>query len=234
MKKWVIIGTIALIIGAAIFILTGFHIDSVNVTGCEFSDPEEVRQAVLGKSRFDNTLYLYFALKAGDDIEVPFVSGTEIEITDRNDLTVSVYEKAIAGCVRYYDSYIYFDNDGNVLEVSRQSKENIPCIDGLEVNEWVLGSKMPIADSEKFTQILNMTQLIDKYSLKIDSISFSDQGEIEAVTEGVTVLLGDGSNLSLQMMNLGNILTSIEGKKGILYMKDYSEENKKVSFKEEY
>jgi hypothetical protein len=73
--------------------------------------------------------------------------------------------------------------------------------------------------------------LIYKYGLVIDGIQFTQEDEIILHYNNIKVELGDGSNLAVQMMNLGSILEGISDKKGVLYMKEFNEDNSTASFK---
>ena len=130
-----------------------------------------------------------------------------------------MYEKSVAGCIEYMESYIYFDKDGIVLETSKDRFDGVPYIKGLTVQK-------------KFDMILNITQLVEKYDLDIQGIEFKADGEVVLRHDNIEIEVGDGSNLAIQMMNLGNILKEVEGKSGVLYMKEYSNDNPTASFKE--
>ena len=71
---------------------------------------------------------------------------------------------------------------------------------------------------------------MEKYNLEIDSIKFTAENEIVLQHGGITIELGEGEYLAVQMMNLGNILKNLEGMSGTLYMKDFDSENATASF----
>ena len=75
-----------------------------------------------------------------------------------------------------------------------------------------------------------ITQLVEKYDLEIDGIKFTAENEIVLQHGGITIELGEGEYLAVQMMNLGNILKNLEGMSGTLYMKDFDSENATASF----
>jgi len=128
------------------------------------------------------------------------------------------------------DSYVYFDKDGIILDVSSDIIQGVPCIKGLKFDSWEIGKKLPIDDTGKFQSILSITQLIDKYELDIDGIKFTAENEIILLHDKITIELGNGEYLEIQMMNLGSILAQLEGKEGTLYMKDFNSENATASF----
>lgn len=154
----------------------------------------------------------------------------DLELTDKNTVTVTVYEKSIAGCVLYKGDYVYFDKDGIVLDSSKRRVGSAPLIKGLTFTEWSIGKKLPSDDDKKFQTILTITQLVEKYDLEIDGIKFTAENEIVLQHGGITIELGEGEYLAVQMMNLGNILKNLEGMSGTLYMKDFDSENATASF----
>ena len=48
--------------------------------------------------------------------DVTFIDKFQIEVIGRHTITITVYEKSMAGCVSYMDQYIYFDNDAACLK----------------------------------------------------------------------------------------------------------------------
>jgi cell division protein FtsQ len=177
-----------------------------------------------------NTVLTYLKLKFTSIEDVTFLSKIDFEIGSNHRLDATVYEKSMAGCVEYMDYYVYFDKDGIVLESSGQLVEGVPCIQGLDFDMWEMGEKLPIADEKKFQSILSITQLIDKYGLEIQGIRFTAENEIILMHDDITIELGEGEYLAIQMMNLGSILDGLEGMSGTLYMKDFDSDKATASF----
>ncbi len=231
-KKLIILISILLVIVGVLAYLNTFKIEEIKVSGCEYSDPEQIKDAVRKKSFTNNTLILYLVNKFDPVQGIQYVDKVEIEYLSKNTVSVTVFEKSLAGCVEYMNGYVYFDKDGVILESSSKKLEDIPFIKGLEFNQWEIGQKLPIEDEAKFKAILSVTQLIDKYELSIDGIKFTAENEIVLTQGGITIELGEGEYLEIQMMNLGSILSGLEGKEGTLYMKDFDSDDATASFKE--
>ncbi|MBQ8950772.1 MAG: hypothetical protein IJ065_06345 [Eubacterium sp.] len=231
-KLGIVLLIILVLIGGGLFYLSTFKLKEIEVVGCEMASAEAVRNVYAEKSRFGNTLELILRSKFDSDCDVPFVAKSEIEYVSKNKVRVQVYEKSVAGCIQYMENYIYFDKDGIVLETSPEKFKNVPYIKGLKVKSWELGEPLPLEDKKKFNLILNITQLIIKYELVIDGIQFTNEDEVILYHDGIEIELGDGTNLAIQMMNLGSILEGLEGKTGVLYMKEFSDDNSTASFKE--
>lgn len=214
-----------------VVLLTCFRIDSIEVTGNKHYNKEEIKDFVFAKGYIDNTVLLMIKNKIHPIEDIPFIAKLDIEYVSAHKVTVTVYEKAMAGCIEYMNAYVYFDQDGYVLEISQTKLDDAPCITGMSFESMELHEKLPIKDEDRFKIILKLTQLINKYELKIDSIKFTSEGEIVMDYHDIRIELGDGSNLEEQLVDLNKILQGLEGKKGDLKMGNYDPASGKVSFK---
>lgn len=228
-KRYIAIIIFVLILGAFGYAST-FTVKDIEITGCEVVDAQVVHDAIKEEAPLDNTLLLCLKGKLNQLGEIPFISKMDIEFTGKHSVSVMVYEKSMAGCVEYMNSYVYFDKDGVVLDASDKMVDGVPCIKGLTFSQWEMGEKLPISDEKKFQSILTITQLVDKYGLDIDGIKFTAENEIILTHKEITIELGEGEYLAVQMMNLGSILENLEGMSGTLYMKDFDSENATASF----
>lgn len=232
MKKGHRIGIALLVVVLGVWAyLNSFSLKEVKVSDCEYADEELIAAMVLERAPGDNTLALVLGCKLKPIEGIQFVDKIEIDYLSKNSVSVTVYEKALAGCVEYMNSYIYFDKDGIVLESSSSMVPGVPFIKGLEFDRWEVGKKLPIADERRFKAILNVTQLIEKYDLDIDGIKFTASNELVLTHDKITIELGEGEYLEIQMMNLGSILEGLEGKEGTLNMKDFDSDDATASFK---
>jgi cell division protein FtsQ len=230
-KRYIFAALLVVIAGISIYLST-FTLESIKITGCEAINEETVRNLITENEIMGNTVltYLSFKFNLKEIEDVPFLSKLELEIGSNHQLDVTVYEKSMAGCVEYMDYYVYFDKDGIVLESSSQLIDGVPCIKGLNFDMWEMGEKLPIDDEKKFQSILSITQLIEKYGLEIQGIRFTTENEIILMHDDITIELGEGEYLAIQMMNLGSILDGLEGMSGTLYMKDFDSDKATASF----
>ena len=176
--------------------------------------------------------YFYIENKLHPVEDVTFVDKFQIEVIGKHTVTITVYEKSMAGCVIYMDQYIYFDNDGRVLETSAEKLPDVPCIQGLKFDRIVVGEKLPVTNDAMFQEILTMTQLIDKNELLIDEIRFNSDNEIVLYKDKIKIELGSGTGLEDKLMNLESILAKLEGKSGTLDLTDYTAGTGNAIFKE--
>lgn len=232
-KGWVITGIIlVLLLAGGIVVFTQFKIETIQVTGNIHYTEDEIIDLVVGDGYNQNTLVLYLKNKLQPMDEIPFVEKVDVEYISNHVITITVYEKAMAGCVEFMNEYMYFDKDGVVLESSQKRMADIPCVTGIHFDTMVMYEPLPIEDKNFFYTVLTLTQLLQKYNLAVDDIRFTSQNEIILYYQDIRILLGDGSNMEEQISELGNILQSIEGKSGTLYMKDYTIDKGDVVFRE--
>lgn len=231
-KKGILAGVIVAIVAIALLILfTCFHIDDIEVTGNKHYNDEQIKDYVLENGYVDNTILLMLKNKINPIEDIPFIAKLDVEYVNAHKITITVYEKAMAGCVEYMNSYVYFDQDGYVLEMSARKLDDAPCITGMSFDTMELHEKLPIEDKDRFKLILTLTQLIQKYELQIDSIRFTSEGEIVLQHKDIRVEIGDGSILERQLVDLDQILAGLAGMKGTLDMRDFDVMDGKASFK---
>lgn len=230
----IFVGCLMILLAIALgVVLTQFKLDTLQVTGNIHYTEEEIREIVKEHGYIENTLVLYWMNKLNPIGDIPFVDKLDIEYISNHVVTVTIYEKSIAGCMEYMNRYIYFDKDGIVLDTSTKRLQDIPCISGMKFEHVILYEKLPIENTERFSLILSMTQLITKYGLLVDDVRFTSNDEMILYSGDIRVLLGDGSNIEEKMVDLGNMLDRLEGKKGALHMENFTRDKGNASFEPE-
>lgn len=229
--KAIIFGVLLLLVAGVSILMTCFKIDDIEVTGNVHYTEDEIREIVLSNGYVDNTILLMLKNKFKPIQDVPFIAKLDVEFVSAHRVTVTVYEKAMAGCVEYMNRYIYFDQDGYVLEISLTKLSDTPCITGMSFDSMELHEKLPIEDKERFRLILRLTQLIQKYEVQIDAIRFTSDGDIVLTYEDIQVELGDGSRMEEQLVDLSRILEQLKGKKGTLDMTEFDTATGTASFR---
>ena len=201
-----------LVIGipALIFLLT-FHINKVEVVGVNRYTEDQIKTLVIKTKPDTNTLYLYLKYRFFEKPKIPFVEKIDVKMVDNHTVAIYVYEKMVAGCVEFMGEYMYFDKDGIVVESSSQRLDGVPIIKGLDFNQIILNEKLKVQKDDIFDIIIDLTQLIDKYDLDIDSVTFGEEDEVSLDKDGITVLLGKKDTYDEQFSDLKGILAQAEG-----------------------
>jgi cell division septal protein FtsQ len=223
-----------LLTGVVVYIRINYTVKTVYVEGNVHYTEEEIKNIVMEGPLGDNSLYLSAKYKNKGIEGVPFVDVMDVDILSPDTVKIIVYEKTLVGYVKYMDTYVYFDKDGCVVESSSVRTVGVPQIMGLEFDHMVTGEKLAVENEGIFNQILDITKLLQKYSLTSDKIYFNGSGEITIYFGGIRVALGsESSRLEDKLMILPGVLAKLEGKSGILQMQTYDEESGKYAFKPE-
>ena len=199
-RRIVIIGILLLALGGgAVALHSVYTVRTVYVEGNVHYTEDEIMEIVMSGPLGDNSLYLSLKYRDRGIQDIPFVDVMNVSILAPDTIKITVYEKALAGYVKYLDTYMYFDKDGYVVESSGIRTQGIPQITGLSFNHVVLGEQLPVEDPQVFSRIMDLTKLLpedvyqafgkqdDKYSITIDSDELAEELEVtyEPVKIGV-------------------------------------------------
>jgi cell division protein FtsQ len=156
-----------------------------------------------------------------------------VSIESKDTIRITVYEKALAGYVSYLGRYVYFDKDGIVVETSEEKTEGVPLVTGLQFDHVILHEPLPVEQPEVFDEILNITQQLAKYDLSADKIYFDSDYEVTLIFGEARISLGTNDDLDEKIMKLQYILPDLQGKSGVLDMREYSEDTKTYTFEQD-
>lgn len=235
-KKWIIPLFLIMILIMALlwagnYLISKYHIETVYVDGNIHYSDEEIKEMIMGGVFGDNSLYLSYKFQNWEAKNIPFIDAITVDSLSPDTIKITVYEKALAGYVKYLDTYMYFDKDGYIVENSSVRTAGIPQITGLEFSYAVLGQPLPVKDARVFEDILTISKLLTKYEILAEKIQF-ENGEIVLQFDQVRVQLGsERSRLENKIMRLPEFLGDLKGKKGVLHMENYDETNGKYVFK---
>lgn len=217
---------------AFLYLYNCYKLKKITVTGTDHYTDQEMVDIVSGGKDYGNTLLFLIENRLHPVEDVTFVDKIDVEYVDRNTVSITIYEKAMAGCIKYDDQYAYFDGDGIVLEISGEKLADVPCIEGLLSDSVAQGEKLSVGNEKLFQGILTMTQLIYKNDIQIDKITYDKKSNLILHKGGIKIVIGGSDNLESKFMNLDSILEKLDGKKGTLDMSDYTSSNGSAIFKE--
>ncbi|MDE7478868.1 MAG: FtsQ-type POTRA domain-containing protein, partial [Lachnospiraceae bacterium] len=196
-KKHIIIvlGIINLFLLALYFVLIHYAVKNVQVDGNKHYSAEEIKAMVMTGYFGDNSLYLSMKYKNKGIEGVPFVETMDVVVQSNDTIRITVYEKALAGYVQYLGRYMYFDNEGVVVESSKVTTKGIPQVTGLDFDHVVLYEKLPVENGQIFQNILTITKLLNKYDILCDRIQFDSSYNVILGYDKVKVNIGALQNL---------------------------------------
>ena len=236
-KSLYIIAGIILAVVIAIFcgykyVADKYTVTNIYVNGNVHYTNEEIIDMVMTDRLSHNSLYLSLKYRNKSVEGIPFVEKMDVDIVSPDTITINVYEKAIAGYISYLGHYMYFDRDGIVVESSTEPSDGVPEVLGLEFGYVILYEKLPVENDKVFAEILDITQLLDKYQLNANKIFFDSSYNVYVYFGDVEVSLGTDEYIDEKIIQLQYILPSLDGKKGVLEMKDYDDDTRNITFEE--
>lgn len=234
---YIIFGTLAvLLIIAAValnYVNRKYTVTATYVTGNTHYTDKEIIDMVMTDKLSTNSLYLSLKYRDKSIDNIPFIEKMDVDILAPDKIRINVYEKAVAGYMAYLGRYIYFDREGIVVESSFERSENVPEVMGLSFDYVIMHEKLPIENENVFEEILDITQLLDKFDLDANKIFFDSDYNLYLYFDEIEVSLGTEDYIDEKIIQLKNILPSLEGKSGILEMKDFDLDTKNITFEEQ-
>lgn len=229
-----IVIVIILILGGVAYkyISDNYTVTNIYVTGNTHYTNDEIIDMVMGDKMSHNSLFLSLKYRDKSIENIPFIEKMDVDIISPDTIRINVYEKAIAGYIAYLGRYMYFDRDGIVVESSFETSDDVPQVMGLSFDYCIMHERLPIENQRVFEEILDVTQLLSKYQLKANRIFFDSEYNLYLYFEGIEVSIGTDSFIDEKIIQLQYILPELEGKSGILEMKDFNADTKNVTFEE--
>ena len=221
----------AVAVGAA-YIYENYSIKNIYVTGSTHYTDQEIIDMVMTDRLSHNSVYLSMQYRDRSIKNIPFLEKIDVTIVSRDTVRISVYEKAVAGYVRYLGRYLYFDRDGYVIESSMERTKGIPWVMGLHFDHAVLYQKLPVENEEVFASILDVSKLLSKYELEADRIYFDDDYRLYLYFDQVQVYIGGNDNIDEKIIALRNIIPNLDDKCGILDLHEYTGASENITFVE--
>jgi len=222
----IIVSAVLILAGLIVYIAKACRVTEVSVTGNQHYTVDQIEEMVMEGPLGHNSLYLYFKYRNRNMDNVPFVETMEVNVISPSSISITVYEKSIAGCVGYLDRFMYFDKDGTVVEASPLRQMDIPYVTGLTFDHVIMYEKLPIENEEVFKNILGITQLLSKYKIIANQIYFDSDNNVTLYFDKARVKLGSFENIDEKMIKLQGIIPKLDGLEGVLYMEDYTEDAK--------
>lgn len=224
---------IVLLLAAAVLVVWNvFTVKNVVVEGNELYSDEQIQSLVLNDEYSWNSLYVDLKYRFVDVGDVPFVDTLEVSLDDPHTVRISVYEKGILGCI-YIDSigqYAYFDKDGFVVETSTDEIPDVPKVRGVSCDSVVLYEKLSLDNDGVLKNLLNLTQILKKYSLLPQEISYDAQLLPTLSYSGIQVVVGSDEYLSQKVVRLAAIMPQLSGLSGTLHMETWTPDTTDIVF----
>ena len=198
---------------AVIVFFSYYKVDTVEVRGTSHYTDEEVKNMVLRGPMASNSVLAPLLYSTTNTEDIAYVDAFKVTQLNRNTICISVKEKKTVGCIRYLDSYIYFDRNGIFVEGSQNRDDTVPYFDGIQVNSIVMDEKLDIKGDTVLNTAVALSTIFQKNDMIPDHIQFDSSYSISLIYGDITVQLGKDADLEEKMNRVIAILPKIQGKK---------------------
>ena len=166
---------LAVLVLGLVVIFGLFRVRKLVISGNKQYKAEEIQEAIMQDGLCKNSLYLLwkFSDQAKVKESILFLNGAEAKLRTPFEVQVTVKEKQQIGYLLNQGSYIYFDKDGMIVEISDQPSEDVPLITGLDVEKAELYEKLPVKDEGMYNTIVTLTKTLNKDGLVPNEIRFN-------------------------------------------------------------
>ena len=194
--KKIMAGVIGVGILAALIVFFSYYkVDSVEVRGTDHYTDEEVKSMVLRGPLASNSVLAPLVYSTTNTDDIAYVDGFKVTQLNRNTICISVKEKKTVGCIRYLDSYVYFDRNGIFVEGSQNRGVTVPYFDGIQVNSIVMDEKLDIKGDTVLNTAVALSTIFQKNDMIPDHIQFDNSYSISLIYGDITVNLGKDEDL---------------------------------------
>ena len=204
---------------------------TVKVKNSTLYTEQEIENYVLDDPYSGNTMYVFVKNLIDPREDIPFVDHLDVRLTGLHSVEVTVTEKKMMAYLAAEEgSYIYFDSEGKVMEISDRLIDGLIPVSGIACGEVKAGDKLPVED-DLLTYLTAVLKSLAKYEITPESITFHDLNTVSFLYQGIEVSLGRQEYLDEKMMRIPKILPYLEGMTGILHLENWSPDNTDIVFK---
>jgi cell division protein FtsQ len=158
------------------------------------------------------------------------VEGFTVTHLGRNSICITVDEDIPVGCIRYLDSYIYFDREGVFIDSAMERNESIPFYSGIVPDYVFKGEELPINKKNLLDSAVILAEIFQKNDMLPDYITSDSSGDLSMQYGDILVQLGKPEYLEDKMARVLAILPKLEGETGTLHLENINENVKTVTF----
>ena len=226
---------IIIVLLALVVFFTVFHTDNVIVSGNTRYSDEDIKSMCLDGALSNNTLLFTIFHGRTELKDMPYLDHVDAEMIDRNTIHLSVDERISTGRIIFGDKYVYFDKNGNVLEIREPDTEQDPTVilvDGPvpDVETIEVGDTIFAENEELLSEVSVLSLLLLQYGLYPDRVKIDDENNMILVFNGLLVNLGSDIFLEEKMARVDAIYEDVKDSTGILHLEDYSESRRDIIF----
>lgn len=222
-KSTLIIMVIILLVGGiSAYLLTSpnFAIQEISING----NNKVTRQQILKLADIQKGDNLFSKIGIVMKVKLKqngYIENAEFNKILPNKIEINISERQQQFQIKTEEGYIYIDEQGYILEYAKDMIQ-MPVITGMSIkdNEVSKLNRLSEIDLEKMENVLQIREQFKNIQMadKITGYEVSDEYTIRLENEGITIKLGDASNLQNRMYYVNAIIKQESGNRGIIHV----------------
>ncbi len=139
--------------------------------------------------------------------QLPFLEELKIEKIFPNQAIIIVTERIPVAYLNFTGRYLLINKEGIVLDEQQERYLALPVIEGIKVENFVLGENIAILDDEKMLVMEIILKELEKYDMieDIATINISNLDEIHLYIKKLDVIMGNIDDFGRKIAWLSNI-----------------------------
>lgn len=206
------------------------NIKTVTVEGTTLYSDAEIKEMVLDDQYSFNAVYVFLKNAIMPKTDIEFIDKCDVRMTSYDAVSIVAHEKSIMGYMTNDNvTYIYFDYDGNIVEVSQRFIDGYTKVEGVLCEDPQVGQTLAIGERE-ISYLTSLIKLVIKYELVPNLIHYDVDGTITLMYDNYNIDLGNSNYLEDKISRVQYILPNLEGMTGTLHLENFSNENTDIVF----
>ena len=206
-------------------------VTEVQVTGNERYSGQQIADMLFSTENDRRSLLLFLRqLIHKNQEEIPILQSYTLTFTGIQSVSVSVQEKKLVGCISHMGSYMYFDQNGLIVESRTEPYPGIPIIEGIDFDQAVLYQKISAKKEGIFDTVMTLTQLLSQHEIQADRILYDERDRAALIMGDVRVELGSSDNMDGKIAELAVMQEKFGNLKGTLHLETYDESRQDAEY----
>lgn len=186
-----------------------FELKEIQITGNQKLSEERIKEIM---QIHEGINMFAFSIKSTKDklLKDPNVEKVTIKRRFPNQLMIRIQEKSVIAYIVYLDTYLYLNENGQVMSSNKVISEPRIFVEGTGINQFALGERLPITE-EVLNTIVTVSNLIVKYDIKEARIvlDVKDPLNLQMKIGKIIVNLGDLKEIDYKIRNVKEAIKTL-------------------------
>ena len=215
---------------ASVTVVVVFQTRSLQIEGTKMVSDDVIKKEIQYNKSSGNSLILMLLNRKTDVSDNNMIDSIDVQLKNPWTVRVLVKEQQVVCCVATGKSYIYLNSGGNVVSTSSSEDYDLPVVQGLEVNDVMVGMRLDAADESILDDVTAIGEDLQEYEVKADMINVLEDYKYSLLIGNVTVLLGRNIYMEEKISELANLQDQLEGLAGTLHLENYDASKESIIF----